>query len=274
MHARHLVVAALTTIIAPAAAAQIACPKSRPLPAYSHNDYENSRPLHGALALGFHGVEADLVLRQGELRVAHSGAESKAGRTMETMYLRPLRAILQECAHGLSSSTALLLNIELKERSQSAYDSLLAVVARYPDVFEAGPSESLAPVEIILVGWSPVLEARTTVERRLGLQYKITAPTSPAAPDQDERVRLISLDYGKTIGWSGKGRVPQHAATWLAGVRRAKGKSGRRLARAYNAPANAPVYRLLLEGGIDLIGTENLEATERVLRQLGRVHSR
>ena len=274
-HGSILAAAAAAAIIPHAAAGQITCPRSPTLPAYAHNDHENSRPLHQALALGYRGVEADLVLRGGELRAAHSGAESQAGRTLETMYLRPLRAILHQCSRVLNPTTALLLNLELKERSRAAYDSLLALLARYSDLFEVHPPQSMAAVEIVLVGWSPPPhEARTPIERRLGSQYRITTLTSTSVPHLTESVRLVSVDYGKTIGWSGRGPVPQRAGTWLSRVRDVKGTSRRYLARAYNAPANAAVYRLLLEGGIDLIGTEDLGATHRVIRQLGWLDSR
>ncbi len=93
---------------------------------------------------------------------------------------------------------------------------------------------------------------------------------SMSVPNMSPSVRLVSVDYGKTIRWSGRGPVPQDASTWLARVRKVKGASSRRLARAYNAPISATVYQLLLEGGIDLIGTEDLEASRQVLHQLGR----
>jgi hypothetical protein len=175
----------------------------------------------------------------------------------------------------LNPTTALLLNLELKERSQAAYDSLIAVLARYSDLFEEHPPQSIAAVEIVLLGWSPTIPtARTAIERRLGSQYRITTLTSTSSPDRSQPVRLVSLDYGKTIGWSGRGPAPQRAGTWLARVRAVKGTSPRYLARAYNAPANTAVYRLLLDGGVDLIGTDDLRATHRVLQQLGRVDSR
>lgn len=174
----------------------------------------------------------------------------------------------------LTPSTALLLCLELKEPSRAAYDSLLAWVARYSDLFDAPSQGRIPAVEMILVGWSPVTESATPLKNRLGHQFKITTRTPRAAPALPEWVRLVSLDYGKTIRWSGRGPVPQHAATWLGHVRLVKGMSSRPLARAYNAPADTAVYRLLLEGGVDLIGTETLVATHRVLDQLGPVHSR
>jgi hypothetical protein len=38
------------------------------------------------------------------------------------------------------------------------------------------------------------------------------------------------------------------------------------LTRVYNVPVHPVVYRLLLEAGVDLIGTERLETSHGVLR--------
>src|SRR5258708_25649063 len=50
--------------------------------AHSHNDYEQRRPLLDSLALGYRSVEADIWLRDGELRVSHQG-RSFAGTLRE-----------------------------------------------------------------------------------------------------------------------------------------------------------------------------------------------
>jgi hypothetical protein len=39
--------------------------------------------------------------------------------------------------------------------------------------------------------------------------------------------------------------------------------------RAYNVPVDPAVYRLLLEAGVDLIGTKRLLAAQQVLLTLG-----
>jgi hypothetical protein len=261
------------TIIPCSAAAQAGCPRPRILPAYAHNDYLNSRPLSQALSLGYRGVEADLVLRQGELRVAHDASEARRGRTLESMYLRPLRMILAQCGYIIDRSTPLLLNLELKERSRAAYDSLSTLMSRYKDLLEPNPVTHLAAVEIFLVGWSPRSNLSESWDGMMSLQYKVTTLRQAPARELTPEVRLISLDYGKTIRWSGEGPVPQLAASWLKLVQAAKGEGGERVARAYNVPVHPAVYRLLLEGGIDLIGTKHLERTQRLLLQINAVQT-
>src|SRR4051794_37229130 len=59
--------------------------------AHAHNDYLHRRPLFDALDQGFNSVEADVFLVDGKLLVGHSILELKPGRTLESLYLDPLR---------------------------------------------------------------------------------------------------------------------------------------------------------------------------------------
>lgn len=248
-----------------------ACPAGPMLPAYAHNDYANPHPLSDALELGFRGVEADILLRGGELRVGHDASVTRPGRNLEALYLRPLRAIVRECGHVLAPSLPFLLNIELKERSRAGYDSLIALLQRYADLFEAPNSRlGVPPVEIILVGWYPPPgDSSPDARYRVWRQERITTLSPSSGSQSTTAVRLVSLDYGKTIGWPGRGPVPERAARWLARLRAAKGEGPGRLARAYNVPIDPAVYRLLLEAGVDLIGTKRLLASRQVLLALG-----
>ncbi len=271
MSASHRAAACLVALaITPGVTqAQGGCHRAPTLPAYSHNDYENARPLHEALELGFRGVEADVVYRGGELRIGHDPAATRRGRNLENLYLQPLRAIVQRCSGVIGSAEPLLFNIELKERSRLTYDSLLATIGRYPDLFEADRPAGIPPVQVILVGWYPtpgdsMFEAAHSVWR----QEKITSLSPDGGTRPSSAVRLVSLDYGKTIGWSGRGPPPEKASKWLAHLRAVGQESPGRLTRVYNAPVHPAVYRLLLEGGVDLIGTERLVASQGVLRDI------
>src|SRR5882672_4968668 len=63
-----------------------------PLPqAHAHNDYEHTRPLFDALDRGFCSVEADVWLVNGQLLVAHDLKDAKPERTLQALYLDPLR---------------------------------------------------------------------------------------------------------------------------------------------------------------------------------------
>src|SRR2546429_8940516 len=59
--------------------------------AHAHNDYEHARPLLDALERGFCSIEADVWLVDGRLLVAHDRNAVKAERTLQALYLDPLR---------------------------------------------------------------------------------------------------------------------------------------------------------------------------------------
>src|SRR6478672_12695010 len=75
-----------------AAGLVVAAPATVPLKnAHAHNDYEHTRPLFDALDQGFCSVEADIYLIDGQLLVAHDRKDVKPDRTLESLYLDPLR---------------------------------------------------------------------------------------------------------------------------------------------------------------------------------------
>jgi len=79
--------------------------------AHAHNDYEHARPLLDALDRGFCSVEADVWLVDGQLLVAHDRGKAKPGRTLQALYLDPLRArddfkkFLSELEEGAEGGT-------------------------------------------------------------------------------------------------------------------------------------------------------------------------
>ena len=64
--------------------------------AHSHNDYEHARPLFEALDQGFCSVEADVWLVDGKLLVGHDRVDLKPERTLEALYLGPLRTRIEQ----------------------------------------------------------------------------------------------------------------------------------------------------------------------------------
>jgi len=243
------------------------CPRGT-LPAYAHNDYINTRPLHDALSLGYKGVEADVFLVEGVLRLGHDRKAAARGAAFEAQYLAPLRSLVARCGTLTADARGFLLNVELKEVSPSTFDTLVVLLARYADLFTSrggnvAPDGRTAPaVEVVLVGWSPpVLPDDTLIP--MGRQARLRHADERALEVTDPSVRLISLDYGKTMGrwWVTAGKRRR----WLATIRATRAAFPAQRIRAYDVPVSERVYRDLLGAGVDLIGTMHLERTARVL---------
>jgi hypothetical protein len=248
--------------------AQVPCPDSPPLPAYAHNDYANARPLWDALSMGFRGVEVDLFLVDGDLAAAHDRRAIRGGRSLTTLYLEPLRARLRQCGRIVAGPEPLLLNIELKERAPAAFDALAKALLQYSELFRSLGNRP-ARVEVVLVGWHPSrTRLAASAPLMLRVQQQVTSRSPQHAFDSNSVVRLVSLDYGKRIGWSGRGPPPTSLAEWLSALRRLRDASPHRLSRVYNVPAEPGILRRLLDGGVDLVGIEDLDQGRRALNAL------
>jgi hypothetical protein len=105
------------------------------LRAHAHNDYEHKRPLLDALNQGFCSVEADVYLVGGELLVAHTTRELRPERTLEKLYLAPLKErIRTNGGRVYDERTTFYLMIDVKSEAKETYAAVHKILARYGDI--------------------------------------------------------------------------------------------------------------------------------------------
>ncbi|EAW14465.1 uncharacterized protein ACLA_075030 [Aspergillus clavatus NRRL 1] len=113
-----------------------------PIACHSHNDYWRRVPLFSALQAGCIGVEADVWLVEDELYVGHTISSLTAERTLTTMYIDPLRKILErqnpitkfhpavdQPAHGVfdtDPAQTLILLIDFKTDGEQTWQHVTA----------------------------------------------------------------------------------------------------------------------------------------------------
>lgn len=238
------------------------------LPAYAHNDYENRRPLQDALAKGYRGVEADVYLVDGRLLVAHDRDEVRPDRTLATLYLEPLRALVDRDGAVLPDGSVFLLNVEAKESGRETYAALRAELARYAGILtvvrDGVPHPG--PVQVVLVGWFPPLaELAAEPVRYAAVQSHYRDLPADHAELPAHLLRLISVQYGDEFAWNGKGEPPPGFTAHLARIRADADAVPGRLLRVFRVPRRDEAYRALLAGGVDLIGTKTLGRSREVL---------
>lgn len=240
-----------------------------PLPAaHAHNDYEHARPLLDALDHGFCSIEADIYLIDGALLVAHDRKDVNPGRTLDALYLDPLRARIQ--ANGgrvyMNGPTVTLL-VDVKSEARATYAALETVLARYADIltrFESGREISGA-VTVILSG-NRIYEDVVARERRYsaldGRGSELDSPV-PATV-----YPWISENWNKVSAWRGEGPLPaKDEVTLREWVRRAH--AGGRKIRFWNTPESVTAWRILQASGVDLIGTDHLTRLRDFLQTPG-----
>src|SRR6201996_2103645 len=136
-----------TTLLAVILLANHAFADSQPFlitQAHAHNDYEHTHPLFDALTNGFCSVEADISLVNGKLLVAHTPAETTPDKTLQRLYLDPLRERVK--ANGgrvYANGPEFTLLIDLKQSYKVIYPALHDVLTNYSDMlvtFTRSPS--------------------------------------------------------------------------------------------------------------------------------------
>lgn len=229
--------------------------------AHAHNDYEHARPLLDALDRGYGSVEADIYLVGGALLVAHARDSVRAGRTLESLYLAPLRAWIG--AHGGSvyaGRPPLTLLIDVKSHADSTWAALEPLLRRYDDVITSwhGDSVTTRPVVAVISGERPLVTLPRQHDRWAGLDGRLADLDAAYAPPA-AAMPLVSDDWETITKWRGRGTPPKIVRRRVASAVAKAHAQGRRL-RFWNTPDLPVVWRLLVRSGVDLVGADDLDA--------------
>jgi hypothetical protein len=243
-----------------------ACARAaEPLPqAHAHNDYEHKRPLLDALDHGFCSVEADIYFTNGALLVAHDADKVDPKRSLEALYLDPLRQrVKQNGGSVYSNGPSLMLLIDFKTEAKPTYTALRPVLEKYRDMLTkfAATETRTGAVTVVLSGNRPIQTVASERERFVAIDGRL--------PDLDEApsphlVPLISDNWTKYFQWRGQGVLSENERSKLkAFVERAHAE-GRKI-RFWAVPDTEPGWRVMREAGVDLINTDDLAGLQKFL---------
>jgi hypothetical protein len=244
------------------------------LQAHAHNDYLHERPLLDALDHGFASVEADVFLVGDELCVAHEPDKIAPERTLQSLYLEPLRQRVKE--HGgqvYPHGSRFLLLIDLKTGAEPTYRRLHEILAEYRGMLTTfGPQgHKDGAVTVIISGNRPLELMRSQPVRYAGYDGRATDLDSALSADV---IAMISDPWTRHFAWNGQGTMPAPERQKLSDfVRRAHARG--RLVRFWATPdapssAREAVWRELLAAGVDLLNTDDLKGLQEFLLRHGR----
>lgn len=236
-----------------------------PLPdAHAHNDYEHPRPLLDALDQGFCSVEADIYLIDGKLLVAHNREDVSPDRTLQRLYLDPLRN-RAETNHGriFPEIPSITLLIDIKSDAASTYAALERVLKPYQAILTEFNHAGIRTnaVTVIVSGNRP-REQMTHEPIRL-------AAYDGRLPDLESRapvslIPLISDNWATHFKWRGQGPIPDQDRQKLRSILDTAHKQGRRV-RFWGAPDRPEAWGYFRDAGVDLINTDHLAELRRFL---------
>jgi hypothetical protein len=236
--------------------------------AHAHNDYLHTRPLLDALDHGFTSVEADIFLVDGKLLVAHSQSQLDPRRTLELLYLDPLRARVREGQGSVyPGGGAFQLLVDIKSAGEATYAALAKVLADYADIVSVVRDGQLEPkaVNVVISGNRPVKMMAAEKVRYAGLDGRMADLDSDAPANF---LPLVSDNWVLYFKWKGEGPIGDADRKKLQDVVAKAHAHGRKI-RLWATPDNINVWRELRAGGVDMINTDDLAGLEKFLRAGG-----
>ena len=228
---------------------------------HSHNDYEQDLPFFEAYARGFGSIEADLWRIDDELYVAHDKSEIEENRTFQYLYLDPLiRQIRFNDGKAYPDGKNLQLLIDLKSPYHEVLPVLLHQLKPYRHYFDT--SKNPDAIRLVISGHMPppdslhTYDPIFTFDGRMGIEY----------PEKDwERIVLVSENVQKIVSWRYDENLSKEKKEKLREViQEIQGKN--RLIRFWAVPDKESSYEILMELGVDYIGTDDPAKIECLLR--------
>ena len=237
-----------------------------PLPAaHAHNDYLHARPLLDALDHGFASVEADIFLVDGKLLIGHTKSELDPTRTLQALYLEPLRRRAREGQGSVyPGGSPFQLLIDIKSAGEPTYAVLAKVLAEYADIVSAvrdGRVEQKA-VNVVISGNRPRAMMATEKVRYAGIDGRLADLDSDVPANL---LPLISDNWALHFKWNGQGPMSDADRNKLRDAVAKAHAHGRRI-RFWATPESVAFWRELRSNGVDMINTDDLAGLEKFLR--------
>jgi hypothetical protein len=233
---------------------------------HAHNDYQHPRPLLDALDAGARSVEADIYLVNGVLLVAHSPGELNLKRSLESLYLDPLRQrIADHNGSVYGDGEALFLLIDIKTESSTTYPALRAALERYANLLtHYTPEKKTGPITVILTGHQPARSILTGEADRLAACDGAVKDLS-TNPSLD-LVPLISGSWETMFKWDGTGEMPDNERATISRIVQ-QAHEQHRTVRFWGGPDNENMWRQLQALDVDWINTDHLAEASAFLKQ-------
>jgi len=265
----------LSIILLPIFISLNAYPQNISLPnAYAHNDYWHKRPLYDALDNGFTHIEADIYLRDSKLVVAHVLPRLRMHKTLDSLYLKPLLARVNGTGKDNNCPEfPIMLMIDIKSDANETYLALKGLLEKYRpvlSVFEGGVYKQ-RKITVVLTGHKPI-ELLKAEKSRLAFVDEDLLQVKTDTLDQNF-YQTASCRYSHMLNWRGEGPIPPAEQQRLRAYVSEAHRYGKKV-RLWASPESSVVWRQLLNCGVDLINTDQLEKLKDFLQYNGHIYAK
>lgn len=228
---------------------------------FAHNDYEKPIPFQIAYNTQVGFIEADVILKEGDLFVAHENKQIQKGKTLETLYLNPLNTLVEKNNGNAYADRekSLTLMIDLKTEGVATLNLLVTELQKYPRLIE---SKTLL---ITVSGNMPIPELWSNYpdyihfDGRPGISY---------TPEQQSRIRLVSANFNSYSTWNGKGELSTMEGLKIKEVIEGAHAMNKPF-RFWAIPDFPESWKRLIELRVDILNTDDVLALAAFLKERG-----
>ena len=236
---------------------------------HAHNDYYHERPLEDALECFFCSVEVDVFLRDGKFLVGHDKSELKKEKTIEKLYLDPLKKrVLQGGGYVYEEKVSFTLFIDIKSEGKSAYDELSKLLKNYDDVLSGMVNGvwKKRGIDVVISGNRAKEMIAEDLTRSVGIDGRISDFGSMLPT---HLMPIISDRWSSHFDWRGEGNISKEEKNKLRDMVKKAHLEGRRI-RFWATPEKKSVWTELVDSGVDLINTDDLKGLSKFIRDYSK----
>ena len=219
--------------------------------AHSHNDYEQANPFYEAWENGFGSIEADIFLHNNKLLVAHTEKELNDNRTLQSLYLEPLKKVIEQYKGFpyADKNKELQLLIDIKTDSIKTLDKLIEVCKNYPSIIKC------SKIKITISGNRPSSEkfilypSYIYFDGILSMNYSVQALS---------KIIMLSDDFKSYSSWTGKDSISKKDWQTLAAAI-TKAHHLKKNVRFWDAPDNENSWQVFMRLQVNFINTDHIK---------------
>lgn len=236
---------------------------------HAHNDYLHPSPLYDALTLGFSTIEVDVYLINDKLYVSHlPPLILDDSQTLEQLYLKPLYHLYQiyPAFFPKLNQANLTLMIDIKTEKDSTYDKIKETLLPFTDMLSSWRGDKHYPgaISILLSGNRPIEKVRKEPLRIVQIDGRITdlGKNYPAS-----LMPIISDNYTSICQKQWFGNTPNKKnMARIRSIAQQIHQSGKQF-RLWNIHDNLKTWKKLLDAGVDVINTDDIEGLAQFMTQ-------
>ena len=228
--------------------------------AHAHNDYNHPVPFYTAYNAGFGSIEADIILKNHQLYVAHDTIDIASKKTLQSLYLDPLQEVIQKNKGSVytDSLKSLLLLIDLKTPAESTLETFLQVLQQYKII------TGCLSLKIVITGNQPDVSRLMSYPNYIFFDGDLNKNYTI---ESLKKVALFSDNFRKYTSWNGEGFLVESEREKIKNAV-IKAHSLNKPIRFWAAPDLPNAWYQLMSIDVDYLNTDKIQEISAFLNKL------